>query len=79
MSHIPNSAMPHAGTIEDKPHETEQGRSAFFRQKASEAADRIRERPKTAAVAGVAVVAGLAAAAALPFLKKSGKKTRKTA
>lgn len=77
MSHIPNKVMPHAGTIVDDPAETESGRSGFFRKNAARAADRVREHPRTAAAAGVAVVAGLAAAATLPFLRKPAATTKK--
>ncbi|QAY75690.1 hypothetical protein [Sphingosinicella sp. BN140058] len=67
MSHIPNSAMPHAAPAEkkealkqDKP--TSAGRAA-------KVAELARDNPKTVIAAGAVVVAGLAAAAAIPLVR----------
>ena len=65
MSHIPNAAMPHAGP---QP-ETE---SAGAESRLGQLAEKVREYPKTAAVAGAAVV-GLAAAAAIPAIRGRGR------
>ena len=70
MSHIPNSAMPHAGP---QP-ETEEGTGAESRL--GQLAEKVREYPKTAAVAGAAVV-GLAAAAAIPAIRGRGRSEEK--
>ena len=72
MSHIPNSAMPHAVP----PSETEtpgSGSESRFGQ----LAEKVREYPRTAAVAGAAVV-GLAAAAAIPALRARGRSESKS-
>jgi hypothetical protein len=61
MSHIPNSAMPHAGPQAD---EEEAGPNRLGR-----VAEIVREHPKTAVAAGAAVAAGLAAAAAIPAIR----------
>ena len=73
MSHIPNSAMPHAApqTASGDTLEMEATGSRF-----GQLADKVREHPKTAAAAGAAVAVGLAAAAAIPALRarsRSGK------
>ena len=79
MSHIPNSAMPHAGpqtTDEDSSSSSESG------GRFSQLAEKVRENPKTAMAAGAAVAAGIVAAAAIPVIRsrsggssgKSGKK-----
>jgi hypothetical protein len=81
MSHIPNSAMPHAGTTEPQ---QEQGDSATLSERAGkyaeQAADYARENPKTAIAAGVALAAGAIAAAAIPLVRgrsgsEGGKKS----
>ena len=70
MSHIPNSAMPHAGTTEPQ---QDQGGSATLTDRAGElagkAADYARENPKTAIAAGAALAAGAIAAAAIPLVR----------
>ena len=70
MSHIPNSAMPHAGTTES---EQEQGGTATLTERAGklaeQAADYARENPKTAIAAGAALAAGAIAAAAIPLVR----------
>ena len=70
MSHIPNSAMPHAA-----PSNTQNQQGAKSQQKtgiaasAGKVAELARGNPKTAIAAGAAVVAGLAAAAAIPLVR----------
>ena len=70
MSHIPNSAMPHAGTTEPQ---QDQGGTATLTERAGElagkAADYARENPKTAIAAGAALAAGAIAAAAIPLVR----------
>ena len=73
MSHIPNSAIPHAGPANENPPRLDgeavaEGRFGALREKA-------REYPKTAVAAGAAVAAGLVAAAAIPAMRsrKRGK------
>jgi len=69
MSHIPNSAMPHAGATEPQ---QEQGGASTLSERAGEiagrAADYARENPKTAIAAGAALAAG-AIAAAIPLVR----------
>ena len=72
MSHIPNSAMPHAGPTPETGTEDGTGSESRFGQ----LAEKVREYPKTAAVAGAAVV-GLAAAAAIPALRGRGRSEEK--
>lgn len=70
MSHIPNSAMPHAGTTEPQ---QDQGGTASLSERAGklaeQAADYARENPKTAIAAGAALAAGAIAAAAIPLVR----------
>ena len=68
MSHIPNSAMPHAGPSEPQ---QEQGSTLTERagKIAGQAADYARENPKTAIAAGAALAAGALAAAAIPLVR----------
>ena len=68
MSHIPESAMPHATA---QP-ETQESGSAGAEGLYGQLAEKVREYPKTAAVAGAAVV-GLAAAAAIPAIRGRGR------
>jgi hypothetical protein len=75
MSHIPNSAMPHAGPTDsiqnDQKAETGQqggGIGSSISDGAGKIADYARENPKTAAAAGAAIVAGIAAAA-IPLVR----------
>ena len=78
MSHIPNSAMPHAVPSQANENESStkgRGKTGLSAQ-ASRVADLARENPKTAIAAGAAVVAGLAAAAAIPLVR--GKKAAST-
>jgi hypothetical protein len=83
MSNIPSSAMPHAGpTANSKDnHQGESGGKgnanadagsgavASVKAGASKIADTARENPKTAIAAGVAIVAGVVAAAAIPLMR----------
>ena len=67
MSHIPNSAMPHAGPASEATPRLDgeavaEGRFGALREKA-------REYPKTTVAAGAAVAAGLVAAAAIPAIR----------
>jgi hypothetical protein len=72
MSHIPNSAMPHAGTTEGEAQQ-DQGGGATLSERAGklagQAADYARENPKTAIAAGAALAAGAIAAAAIPLVR----------
>ena len=72
MSHIPNAAMPHAGL---QP-ETDTPETVGGESRLGQLADKVREYPKTAAVAGAAVV-GLAAAAAIPAIRGRGRSETK--
>ena len=93
MSHIPNSVMPHAGPTNTDKSDTNQdsaggGAMAGVKSRAGKIADSARSNPKTAIAAGAALVAGVAAAAAIPLLrgrnadtetaKKSGGKKKQT-
>jgi hypothetical protein len=78
MSYIPNSAMPHAGNVEpiedddfEEMEDFDQGEPQSRRARALEL---VRDHPKTSAAAGAALLAGLAAAAALPFLSARDRK-----
>jgi hypothetical protein len=74
MSHIPNSAIPHAAPSEEA--EPKKSGSGISRG-AKKIADKARANPKTAAAAGAAVVAGVVAAAAVPLMRsrKTGGKS----
>ena len=76
MSHIPNSAMPHAGGNQDsKGGEAKKKKSdggSSVSKTAGKIADKARENPKTAIAAGAAVV-GAIAAAAIPLVRGRGK------
>ena len=78
MSHIPNSAMPHAGPQPETDAQSSGSESRFGQLSdiRSGVADMVREYPKTAAVAGAAVV-GLAAAAAIPAIRGLGRGEQK--
>lgn len=75
MSHIPNSAMPHAGTTsESQPQESGRSFTSAMRERAGSVMESARAHPKTTAAAGAAMVAGVAAAAAVPFmLRRNGE------
>jgi hypothetical protein len=75
MSHIPNSAMPHATDTRTMEGDQSAGLSHHFERFAEMA----RSHPKTAAAAGAAMLAGVAAAAAMPFMRaRSAKPARKS-
>ena len=71
MSHIPNSAMPHAGTTEGEAQQDQSGATLTERagKLAGQAADYARDNPKTAIAAGAALAAGAIAAAAIPLVR----------
>jgi hypothetical protein len=69
MSHIPNSAMPHAGPAEDSPEEASPTLKQRAGKLAGKARDTARANPKTAIAAGAALVAGAVAAAAIPKVR----------
>ena len=68
MSHIPNSAMPHAGAHAEAD-------TAETRGRLGQLADKVREHPRTAMAAGAAVAVGVAAAAAIPAIRSRGRGT----
>lgn len=80
MSHIPSSAMPHAGgpSAEHKNDDSQQKQQkqqqsgdsseSGISAQAGKLADYARENPKTVAAAGVAIV-GAIAAAAIPLVR----------
>jgi hypothetical protein len=78
MSHIPTSAMPHAGPTENsqdnnqttgqQQQQQQQGFGSTISEQAGKVADYARENPKTVAAAGVAIV-GAIAAAAIPLVR----------
>jgi hypothetical protein len=67
MSSIPNSAMPHAKPSQNTTEE--QGGVSAGLDKVKQL---VRDNPKTAIAAGAAVVAGVAAAVAIPMASRSG-------
>lgn len=67
MSHIPNSAMPHAAPAEKKDAPKQDKPASAGRT--AKVAELARGNPKTAIAAGAVVVAGLAAAAAIPLVR----------
>ena len=83
MSHIPNSAMPHAGgpTDNDSSGSTEnqetKQETGTSRSRAGKIADKARDNPKTAVAAGAAIV-GAIAAAAIPAVRAARKKSSDT-
>ena len=77
MSHIPNSAMPHAGRMTSTGHQ--QTRPFRLGRSAGGMAAMVRANPGTTAAAGVLLLAGLAAAATPLFRKRaSAAKTGRT-
>jgi hypothetical protein len=66
MSHIPNSAMPHAGPSQDQ---EEQGAMSGLSEMASNVMEKVRGAPRGAVAAGAAVAVGALAAAAIPLVK----------
>jgi hypothetical protein len=75
MSHIPNSAMPHARPSDQTDNETGSGTSLTDR--AGSLVERARNNPGKTAAAGAAVV-GVIAAAAVPFLLSRGKSSNES-
>lgn len=77
MSHIPNSAMPHAGPTESLQagREGQQESGLGLGARAGKIADYARDNPKTAAAAGAAIV-GAIAAAAIPLVR--GRKSEQS-
>lgn len=73
MSHIPNSAMPHAAPSGETG--TDQAKGASLSERAGKLADKARENPKTAIAAGAAVLAGAVAAAAIPLVRGARRKS----
>ena len=71
MSHIPNSAMPHAGSTAAQTDGASGGRFGRLSDIRSGVTEMVREHPKTAAAAGAAVAAGVVAAAAIPAIRRS--------
>jgi orotate phosphoribosyltransferase len=76
MSHIPNSAMPHAA-VKPESDATRRPRKSLS-GRAGELAEKMRENPKTAAAAGAAI-AGVIAAAAIPMVRSARAKPAKAA
>lgn len=72
MSHIPNSAMPHAKPSEETGNETD-GNKKSVSARAAKLKDKARENPKTAIAAGAAVLAGAVAAVAVPAVRRRKK------
>ncbi|MBA3677728.1 MAG: hypothetical protein H0W74_10045 [Sphingosinicella sp.] len=77
MSHIPNSAMPHAGPDLDKEDEATDRNSLY--ERAGRAAEKARENPRTSIAAGAAMIVGAIAAAAIPFIRSRNKTETKNA
>jgi len=87
MSHIPSSAMPHAAPSANSDnnqnalggqHSQNEGMASSVTAAAGKIADLARENPKTAIAAGAAVVAGVAAAAAIPLVRNARSKQSET-
>lgn len=74
MSHIPNSAMPHAAAAEDAQEESGPTLKQRAGSLAGKARDTARANPKTAIAAGAALVAGAVAAAAIPRVRAARAK-----
>ena len=92
MSHIPSSAMPHAGgptssqggqgSETSSTSTTSNSGAGTSRGRANKLADKARDNPKTAVAAGVVVAGALAAAAAIPIVrarKNAGGSTKSSA
>ena len=80
MSHIPNSAMPHAAPAQNEGQESG-GKGGSLKSRAGKIAGKAKENPKTAIAAGAAVVAGVLAAAAIPLVRgraKAGEGSKKS-
>jgi hypothetical protein len=80
MSHIPNSAIPHANEEALANDDTTgEGETLTLKERAGKlatgAADLARDNPKTAIAAGAALFAGAVAAAAIPAARARSRKT----
>ena len=71
MSHTPNKAIAHAGDTAEL--ERDESATPTLSQRAGKIAETARAHPGATAAAGAAVIAGVAAAAAIPMLR--GRKT----
>jgi hypothetical protein len=74
MSHVPNSAMPHAGPAADAEEEAAPTLSERASKLTGEARALLRDNPRTAAAAGAALVAGAIAAVAIPKVRAARRK-----
>ena len=78
MSHIPNSAMPHAAPANDAEGAGDESGPTLTERAtkgAGKLADKARANPKTVIAAGAAVVAGAIVAAALPRVRAARAKS----
>ncbi len=82
MSRIPSKVMPHAGGnpksndhggLDPEQGGEESGGSPTLSQRAGKLRDTVRDNPKTAIAAGVAITAGVAAAVAVPMARARRK------
>lgn len=78
MSHIPSSAMPHAGPSHQSQQDSSGGdqsgqKNAPASSRAGKIAQKARGNPKTAIAAGAVVAAGVIAAAAIPLVRSRKK------
>ena len=85
MSHIPNSAIPHAGPAAETEAESETPANGTASRLFSQFAETVREHPKTAIATGAAVAVGVAGVAAATVIgrgraakSKSGGRARKS-
>jgi hypothetical protein len=76
MSHIPNSAIPHAGGVSMMEQDSS-GQTAFARR-ASAITRMAREHPGTTTAAGAMLLAGVAAAAVPLFRKRAVRPKRRS-
>jgi hypothetical protein len=83
MSSIPSSAMPHAAPADEPEAQTEEGETMTLARRATEQAGRLaelaRDNPRAVIAAGAAVVAGVAAAAAIPLVRAARRKGKSAA
>ncbi|MFN3389664.1 MAG: hypothetical protein ACK40O_12105 [Allosphingosinicella sp.] len=79
MSHIPNSAMPHATAEPQQNQQNDaEGSGSSMARGYGAVKDKAKQYPKTAIAAGAAVLAGAVAAAAIPLVRGKGDKTAKS-
>ncbi len=69
MSHIPSSAMPRARAKDGQEKE-----GGSIKKRAGKIADKARDNPKTAIAAGAVLAGAVAAAAALPLVRRAKNK-----